>query len=63
MPTDDDECPHCGAETATHLTCDNCYRDGCPECMPGGPGVWCDDCEEAAEAEEETERCHETPMT
>lgn len=66
MPTkraECDECPSCGADTALILSCDNCYRNGCVECMPGGPGVWCEDCDDGTDPNEETDRCHETQTT
>lgn len=30
---------------AYKLTCPECYREGCDECMPSGRGVMCPDCE------------------
>lgn len=45
-----DCCPHCGAEPVEVLIqCPGCGRDGCDECIPGGRGVLCPDCEEARE--------------
>ncbi len=46
----DDTCPYCGFEITDdprdRLTCPNCYRDGCPDCMPGGVNCMCPECEE-----------------
>jgi hypothetical protein len=56
---DGEECPGCGAvqhqteadkangdPAGYALTCPECYRDGCEQCMPCGRGVKCPECEE-----------------
>jgi hypothetical protein len=52
----DDECAYCGAddddddeEPLYIYECPRCYREGCPECMPGGRGCVCPECEEKME--------------
>lgn len=60
----DEGCAHCGIsheeakrqgyiegeELLSHLTCPECYRDGCDVCMPMGRGCMCPECEEAPDA-------------
>ena len=47
-------CPYCGKKTERVLTCPHCGREGCPDCMPGGVGCLCPECEEAKEDEDAT---------
>lgn len=49
----DDPCAYCGESRPEGDTdpwyryeCPTCLRDGCPDCMPGGRGCECPDCEE-----------------
>ena len=59
-PATGQACPHCGARLddedrellAKHgpVTCPQCGREGCNECMPFGRGVICPGCEELREA-------------
>ena len=55
-----EECSFCGMgfDKCDLVECPNCLRLGCEECMPGGKGVPCSDCEAEAErdAEGESER-------
>jgi hypothetical protein len=52
----DRKCDHCGHQTSDtsdepfsyRLTCPECGRDGCEECMPMGRGCACPECEEGA---------------
>lgn len=52
----DDTCGHCGfvdhEEPPYKLSCPECYRDGCDDCMPCGRGCVCPDCEDARDEEE-----------
>jgi len=58
-------CPHCGAVQHQSeadkengdppgylLTCPQCYREGCEECMPSGRGCICPDCEDENDMED-----------
>ena len=41
---------HVKSEDMYVLTCHDCQREGCPECMPAGRGCICPQCEEREEA-------------
>lgn len=51
VDTDLVKCPYCGEEVerAYIFTCPTCQREGCPECIPGGSGCECPECETGEE--------------
>lgn len=44
-------CPYCGERAnlffpdGTRMSCPRCGREGCEECLPGGRGIICPECE------------------
>ena len=59
-PVAEQACPHCGTRLDDEdrelirlhgpMTCPQCDREGCSECLPFGRGVICPECEELREA-------------
>jgi hypothetical protein len=51
------KCPTCGepVEEKYLFECPDCYRAGCPECMPAGNNCICPECEEKGMSDEEGE--------